>query len=739
MALSVRPNSVNGDTVPMFFEEVFGNCRGYLCIHVISGGKHEEEYFSYPEDVHIAQELIRGNATKKGVNIYFYPVLFKTESSALKGEEGESNVAFAPVVTADLNMTSPVLVSPAPDVIVESSRGRYQAYWLRQDAGSIVTPLSVDGIVECDYKLRRVPSTYNWKYHGEPWKIKLIDNSQLDTCDKVRKRYDLYGEQFDRLFKGADRWTLARTCGRLGATAQEVFLILRGSQLGRTSGDASTYGLAAPESTDSAVSLGTLYREAVNAVAACKVPSLLSDDELRSRDVASSGFVERYVSWAASCTDSPLQYHVAGALTILSSLLCPHLRLDTSFGAFRANLWFMILAGTTSTRKSTSMRLAVHLLEDIHDDPILSTDTSPEGIISELSDRDGKSSLFYRDEITGLIESMTRKDYLAGLMEILTKLYDGEKEKRTLRRQTINVKDPNLVILSGGIKSKMIEILNAKHIGSGFLPRFLIVSGWTDVEDMKPIGPPVEAADDIRENLIAELTRLYKWVSRRPAVREIDGSNIFAANSPRARIIRLGATDSAWLRIRKLEADVRDMGMNSDNPDIFGPIYERMMNSIIKVAMLIAADRTVREGVDDGAGSDSDDNSGSLHVSGDSTGRMDSKGTEAGSKVSPRIIISLADIVTAISYADIWIESVYEIAATIDDKPTEDERKVEAIERYILQSNQEVHRSILMRRFRLKASVMNEIEATLIQRGRVVATKLDSRTTVYRASTSELV
>lgn len=687
-----------------FFKEVFGNCRGYLCVRVISGGQGSEEYFSYPEDVPIAQDFVRGFATKKGVNVYFHPVLFKDEDST-------GDVACAPVVTADLNMVSPVLVTPTPDIIVETSRGRYQAYWYKEGDGieeKIVTPLSVNGIVDIgsNRDLRRVPVTYNWKYHGDPWKIKLIDASALGTCDKVRKRYDLYGESFESLFKSGDRWSLARYCGRLGASTQEVFLVLWGSQLLHVGSSSNPMESIIAGSSDDIVPIGTLYREAGNAVVASKMPSLLSDDELRSssRTAANrNGFVERYTSWATTCTDSPSQYHIAGALTILSSLLCPHLRLDTSFGAFRPNLWFMILAGTTITRKSTSMRLAVRLLEEVHNDPILATDGTPEGIISELSDRDGKSSLFFRDEITGLIEAMTRKDYLAGMLEVLTKLYDGEKEKRTLRRQTIEVKDPNLVILSGGIKNKMAEILDAKHIGSGFLPRFLVVSGWSGVEDMKPIGPPVETSNEFREMLVNELTVLYKQFSDRPAKAEIDGHNIFRASGGRAKISHVSATDDAWDRIRKLEIDVREMGLSSESPDIFGPIYERMMNSIIKVAILIAADRTVREG--------------KSHVE-----------------------ISLDDMVVAISYADIWIESVYELARNIDDKPTEDELKIEAIERFIVNgdsSSAGVTRSELMRRFRMRASNMNDVEATLIQRGAIAVSKIDKKT-IYRASTSEV-
>ena len=125
------------------------------------------------------------------------------------------------------------------------------------------------------------------------------------------------------------------------------------------------------------------------------------------------------------------------------------------------------------------------------DDFLMGTEGSPEGILTELQDRDGKASIFHRDEITGFIDAAVRKEYNAGILQSLTSLYDGRPEKRTLRSGTINVKKPRLIIWCGGIKTQMQEAVTIEHIRSGFLPRFIVVSGTTTSDQLRPIGPPV--------------------------------------------------------------------------------------------------------------------------------------------------------------------------------------------------------------------------------------------------------
>lgn len=671
----------DGDGLMDFLKEIFGVNEGYLCITTISGNKRTENFFEYPEGYGYVQELIDDYAAKPGMNMYFTPVLYESESS-------QSDVVCKPVIAADLDMVNPELVTPLPDFVVESSKGRFQAYWYRNGNADAYQPMSVNGPVDTDLKLRRIPGTFNWKYHGQSWRVRNVGIDTLESCDKVRKRLDLYGEQFRSLFMGMDRWSLARICARLGASAQDVFLILQASQ--------AEHGFV--PGSDEFVGIETLYKEAQDAAAAARVPSLLTDAEIKDRVIDGDSFVTRYVDWVKSCTDSPEQYHVAVGLSILSSLLCPHIRLEASFGEFRPNLWFIILAGTTITRKTTAMRIGMSLLKAVDPDPILTTSGTAEGIISALSDRDGQSSVFYRDEISGLIEEMTKKDYMSGMMESLTKLYDGEEEKRTLRKQTIHVKDPNLLIMSGGIKSRMIELLNIKHVNSGFLPRFLIVCGWSGIEDMEPIGPPSSQTTDVREGLITYLEGLKERFSRKNG--ESTTRSILAVTGGRPKMHKMRATPEAWDRMRKLEVDVRDLGLASDNPDVFGPIYERMMNNVIKVGILLAADRAYR--------------------------------------FESELVLELEDLVHAISFADVWMESVFEIAHGIDEKPSEEEVRLQKIEKAIIKSPNGLSRSELMQRFRLMKRQMDDIEATLIQRGTVITSKVD-KAQVYRSSGGEAV
>jgi hypothetical protein len=67
----------------------------------------------------------------------------------------------------------------------------------------------------------------------------------------------------------------------------------------------------------------------------------------------------------------------------------------------------------------------------------MGTDGSPEGILTELQARDGKASLFHRDEITGFIEAATKKEYNAGMLQSLTSSTMGDKRSALLEAGTL--------------------------------------------------------------------------------------------------------------------------------------------------------------------------------------------------------------------------------------------------------------------------------------------------------------
>jgi hypothetical protein len=394
-------------------------------------------------------------------------------------------------------------------------------------------------------------------------------------------------------------------------------------------------------------------------------------------------FIDRYVEYGWSVTDAPQQYHVAGGAIILSAVICPHVTLSARHARIRPNLWAMILAGTTVTRKSTCMDLAMRTLGEVlaPDDFLMGTDGSPEGILTELQDRDGKASVFHRDEITGFVEAAVKKEYNAGILQALTSLYDGRQEKRTLRSGTINVRKPRLIIWCGGIKTQMQEAVTIEHIRSGFLPRFIVVSGTTTSDQLRPIGPPLEVdeSEDIKARIIDELYDIVEFWMPKPKVQTM---TLGMTTTQRTKIQgerEMKATQEAWNRIRELSFDAVKLGENSTSPEIYTPMYTRLADSIIKLAMLLAGARR-------------------------------------------SLTIEYDDVCQAIRLADIFLDSATEFARGVEEAPDINpwEKKADKILKYIQSKHPEpVTRSDVMRRFHVKAHDVADVEATLIMRGHI--------------------
>lgn len=399
-------------------------------------------------------------------------------------------------------------------------------------------------------------------------------------------------------------------------------------------------------------------------------------------------FVDAYAEWAATLTDAPKQYHRALGASILSTVMTPHISLRTSFGIFVPNIWVMILAGTTLTRKSTSLDIARRLLDDVMDDYLLATDGSPEGLLTELGVRDGKVSLFHRDEITGFMASVIHKEYMSGLLEGFTRLYDGQPEVRMLRREKIEINNPHLIIMSGGIKSRMEEIVGMEHIRSGFLPRFIFVTGTTTPEQMRPIGPPSDeeimpllGEETPRDKMVNLLWRIHHYYNEPEKTTEesnvINIAGITKISAPaKPKHVRLQGTPEFWQRLQELEEDSRKLGAESSDPNLYGPLYDRLKNSILKVAILLC-------------------------------------GANLRDKITEE------DLQKAIYLGEEWLEAVTDFALAIEQQPhlTQWEKRCEKISVWVkAQHPKPVTQTMIMQKFRLRKHEMPDVEETLIAR-----------------------
>ena len=690
-----------------------------------------EEWFRWPdEEERVLDACLEMRDTH---NVYFCPQLFGAQKRI------KANVSSVPSIWADLDTCHPELLKVKPTVIVQSSIGRYQALWALADplppveaeelSRRITYFHAEDGSDRSGWdltQLLRPPMTYNYKYPDTPLVTAEIHpsrfrpedfneyppvvNSEIlalpfpdylpdedgnDVLQKYRSRINTsvfaqFNIEPGNVSWSHALWQLEMLCFDAGMAREEVFVVARDSACNKYKRDGRDEILLWKEVCRAEAK----HQENMNVVIPRDeiVTDLLTDTE-RSLAEGRETFVERYIQWATGVGDAAVQYHQAGAFITLSALLAGHIRVPTSYGTILPNLWFMILADTTLTRKSTAMDLAMDLLELVDPDALMATDGSIEGLLTAMSLRPGRSSIFLRDEFTGLLDQMTKRDYMAGTGELLTKLYDGKTQKRILRKETVEVREPILIVFAGGIKSKTQQLVTFEHVSSGFLPRFLFLTAESTMERFKPLGPPTERDLGNRQALLDELTDLVAFYGRTMEVPV--GTKGLTEEVP--IIWRAEMTPATWARYAQLETDLMTAGLASEHAEVMTPTYARLSVSILKAAVLIAASE----------------------------------------KRSEDLLVELPDLLKAIAYGEQWRSYAHEVINGIGRSAAE--RDIEKIFRAIRKHREGISRSKLMQTYHLTSKQADMIFGTLEDRSQIISSKLGKGTMYHAINPGEKV
>jgi hypothetical protein len=665
--------------------------------------------------------------SKYSGNVYFCPQLLS------EPRRTKANVSRATCAWADLDTCHPRVLLVRPTIALETSPNRYQAFWAFEEPRDPTEGESVSRRIAYHHsdegadrsgwdltQLLRIPGTRNFKYgdgvtapevkvlEARDVKYRLSDFSRYPQAEGYEHleipfpdelivqdgraildahRFQLSGHAYtlfeapveegkrsDALFR------LEMLCAEAGMTPDQTFQVARDAACNKWTDE--------PE---------LLWKDVCRAFANHKQneqlgrmphraePDLISEQEVLDME-STPCFVERYVAWAKSLGDAAPQYHQASAFVILSSLLAGSIVLPTSFGDLVPNIWVMVLADTTLSRKTTAMNIAVDLLDEIDSSLMMATDGSIEGLTTGLSTRPGKVSIFFRDEFTGLMEQMTKKDYMAGMPEFFTQLYDSRTVIRRLRKEEIRVQKPRLIIFAGGIKSRMQQLVTFEHVSSGFLPRFIFVTAVTDPQKVKPLGRPTEKNWGARDVVLSEMNEIYNCYRQQVPI--TTGGKVIGVED---RVFKADLSDDAWARFNKLDQTLMALGMASgDYKEIITPLYARLGFSMLKAAVLIAASRQ---------------------------------------KTDSTVQVEEADIVRAIYYGTTWKRDAEEIVSNVG-KSTQ-EHKIEMVQRAVSSAQDgRMPRSKLMQRYHLTAQEMNIIENTLEARGLITATQ-HGRVRVY--------
>jgi hypothetical protein len=678
----------------------------------------QEEFFKWPSEMETFLDRIE---SIEGRNVYYCPQVFN-EPRRLK-----KTVAYTTCAWADLDTCHPDDLALEPSITIMSSPGKYQGIWLfdrllepdvaENISRRIAAAYKSNGADHCWNlgRLLRVPYTMNYKYvsphtvtvvktteggrfrpaefdvfpqvQGNEYMDipfpgdlpqetaeELMEIHKYDISDKARELYQFTpppGESWSHPL-----WSLLMHLFEAGLTKEQVFVVANEAACNKFKRDRKP-----PEYLWSDVCraffrnkfhTGVMRPRGIEAE-----PPLLTDAEQAIAERQNT-FVERYIDWASGLGDAAPQYHQAGAFVNLSSLLAGSVKLPTSFGTVVPNLWFMILADTTLTRKTTSMDIAMDMAGEVDPDVLLATDGSIEGLFTALAARPGRPSVFLRDEFSGLLEQMNKRDYMAGFAEMLTKLYDGKQQKRLLRREVVEVKNPVVILYTGGIRSKVQEILTDEQIASGFLPRFIFITAESDINRVQPLGPPTEKDWGERGTLMDELRDLSAAYTAMEQVK-VKGKLVTTHNK---RVWTAELTSQAWTRYNALETSLMKSGVKSEKPEVFTPMYDRLAKSLLKAAVLLAASR------------------------------------QAGCE---RVLVELRDIVHAAHYGQKWREYAKEVVINVGH--SRDEKRIMTIYNAILRSAG-IARSALMQAYHLSSRDANAALETLEQRGLITRTRV---------------
>jgi len=617
-----------------FFDYLFEEREGFLCIaHAPAkdGRKKEfkQKFFSWPDQREAMGQYVDEIAI--GNNIWFGVNLFR------RPERKRDFAIPTRLVWADLDYCNPGEVTPAPQCRIESSPKRFQSFWRLDEVVTAEVAQNYSKRIAYAYaeqgadksgwdieQLLRVPFTYNYKYdtgNSHVPEVKLIAALEpllpvevfeavteptfeeaaeseepmpnvlaLPSVANIIYAYqsELRRTAFNDVFTNepasdwsAAMWNLINICLEAGMDKEETFAVTLESKCNKYDRDDRP--------------INYLWREIIKAELKQKNLSLILDEaaplkmpELFSGSEPPESIIDDYKEWAIEATDAVVEYHELACTMLLSSILSSGMFLNTSFGKVLPNLWGLILGDSTLTRKTTAMKMAMEFVGEIDREIVVATDGSVEGVLTALASRPNQVSVFYKDEVSGFIDSINRKDYLAGMPETLTQLYDvPEFFTRRLRKETITITNPVFVFFGGGIRDKMYGLLNDEFILSGFLPRFLIVGGDADLTKLRPTGPlPVELGNrraQLREKFV-DMHSVYNDM----ATIEIPEANTSFQIPTQTEVV---LNDDAWKFFQDTELLLAKEASASAFSMVAQPTFGRLAWSSLKMGMLLAAAR----------------------------------------------------------------------------------------------------------------------------------------------------
>ena len=398
----------------------------------------------------------------------------------------------------------------------------------------------------------------------------------------------------------------------------------------------------------------------------------LLDAQEREVSKQHSTWIDDYLNWADhKLAKQNAPYDRINAWTVLSCAFSDMAFIPRKSGPEGLNLYMMTL-GETTTGKSQSLKLMRTVLDEVFSEDMgynIGGNASPNALGEKLIERDGKVSLFNKDEAHGLFKQWSTQEWTTGMMEDLALLYDGTVPPmlRVGKKDINKAAKTFFVMHMMGTPEEITKSLNREMFKSGFLARFM----WTIGEPRTLNKQAVKEEDsDGTEIRLGFEPMARQWAAE---FAEIKRQLRTEAESTK---VSVGITEEAADRMTKVKWDLANLVKKSDpNWDIINPSLVRMGVTIRKCATLLA--------VADG-----------------------------------RSRTELIDVLNAIEAAEEWVKNLLIIARQIN--ASDFERNCDEVEAFVRSKDNKVKLEQVNRRFKAwRVRDIQEAVGALASQGRV--------------------
>ncbi len=221
--------------------------------------------------------------------------------------------------------------------------------------------------------------------------------------------------------------------------------------------------------------------------------------------IPEKGFIKDYYSYACPLTEAPESFHLFVAFALAAAVCSRNVFFRLGPQVIYPNIWILLVAPSSRCRKTTAVNMGRSLLWKLENDYVYPNEFSSEALLELLQER--PQGLFCWSEFGGVLEQFNRS-YMIGTKEMLTDLYDcPQRHTRHLKKDIITIENPCISILSASTVAWLNSKLREDDIMSGFLARFVYVSG-TEPSKLLPIPPVPDPA--VQSELVSQLEQISR-------------------------------------------------------------------------------------------------------------------------------------------------------------------------------------------------------------------------------------